>query len=79
MTENEAYIALTIDTVWEIDQESLEINRKLGEGAFGAVFGADAYDVIPGQKCTAVAVKTLRADADDTEKVRKPSSSRHHA
>ena len=32
---------LTLDE-WEIDREKIVINRKLGEGAFGMVYGGEA-------------------------------------
>ena len=32
---------LTLDE-WEIDRESVVINRKLGEGAFGMVYGGES-------------------------------------
>lgn len=28
---------------WEIARENVVINRKLGEGAFGTVYGGEAY------------------------------------
>ena len=28
---------------WEIDRDSVVINRKLGEGAFGMVYGGESY------------------------------------
>ncbi|VEN45528.1 unnamed protein product, partial [Callosobruchus maculatus] len=43
---------------WEIHRECVCINRKLGEGAFGTVYGGEAD--LPGKGWTAVAVKTLK-------------------
>ncbi|CAB3366072.1 Hypothetical predicted protein [Cloeon dipterum] len=43
---------------WEIPREEVVVNRKLGEGAFGTVYGGEAYF---GEKgWVAVAVKTLK-------------------
>ena len=33
---------LTLDE-WEIDRECVVINRKIGEGAFGMVYGGESY------------------------------------
>ena len=43
------------------------LNRKLGEGAFGTVYGGEAY---MNQLWTGVAVKTLRVGSNSEEKVR---------
>lgn len=43
---------------WEIPKEQIVVNRKLGEGAFGTVYGGEAK--INGEERTAVAVKTLK-------------------
>ncbi|KAJ8975822.1 hypothetical protein NQ317_003858 [Molorchus minor] len=45
---------------WEISRECVVINRKLGEGAFGTVYGGEAN--LPEQGWSAVAVKTLKSD-----------------
>lgn len=52
---------------WEIPRESVVINRKLGEGAFGMVYGGEAN--FPNQGWLAVAVKTLKCGANEDEKV----------
>ena len=39
--------------------------RDLGQGAFGRVFQAKAPNVIKGEACTVVAVKTLKEEADE--------------
>ncbi|KRG00335.1 uncharacterized protein Dwil_GK27004 [Drosophila willistoni] len=44
---------------WEIAKENVVINRRLGEGAFGMVYGGEAQ-LSPGA-WTAVAVKTLKS------------------
>ncbi|KAH8391714.1 hypothetical protein KR009_008108, partial [Drosophila setifemur] len=44
---------------WELAKENVVINRRLGEGAFGMVYGGEAQ-LTPGE-WTAVAVKTLKA------------------
>lgn len=43
---------------WEISKDRVVINRRLGEGAFGTVYGGEAQ--IGEQGWTAVAVKTLK-------------------
>lgn len=43
---------------WEVPKERVVINRRLGEGAFGTVYGGEAQ--INEQAWTAVAVKTLK-------------------
>ncbi|XP_068150223.1 uncharacterized protein [Drosophila tropicalis] len=44
---------------WEIAKENVVVNRRLGEGAFGMVYGGEAQ-LSPGA-WTAVAVKTLKS------------------
>lgn len=39
--------------------------RDLGQGAFGRVFQAKAPNVVKGEACTVVAVKTLKEEADE--------------
>lgn len=52
---------------WEVRKENVVLNRKLGEGAFGTVYGGEAQ--IDEEGWTAVAVKTLKKDASVQEKV----------
>ncbi|WAR11683.1 IGF1R-like protein, partial [Mya arenaria] len=52
---------------WEIPKEKVVLNRKLGEGAFGTVYGGEAQ--IDEDGWTAVAVKTLKVDSSVQEKV----------
>lgn len=54
---------------WELPRESIVINRKLGEGAFGTVFGGEAF--IENKGWIAVAVKTLKRGSKIEEKVKK--------
>lgn len=52
---------------WEIPRERVVINRKLGEGAFGFVYGGEAHF---GEKgWVAVAVKTLKVGSTTEEKL----------
>ena len=53
---------------WEIQRDHVVLNRKLGEGAFGTVYGGEALidDV-----WVAVAVKTLKIGSNPEEKVRR--------
>lgn len=52
---------------WEIPRESIVINRKLGEGAFGTVYGGEAN--FSGKDWMPVAVKTLKVGSSAEEKV----------
>ena len=54
---------------WEMKRELVVLNRKLGEGAFGTVYGGEAF--IEGQGWVAVAVKTLKIGAIVEHKVRR--------
>ncbi|XP_045486353.1 uncharacterized protein LOC110999333 [Pieris rapae] len=53
---------------WEIPRERVVINRKLGMGAFGTVYGGHAL-LAEDRGWTAVAVKTLKAGASNEEKL----------
>uniref|UniRef100_A0A182JYE0 receptor protein-tyrosine kinase n=1 Tax=Anopheles christyi TaxID=43041 RepID=A0A182JYE0_9DIPT len=52
---------------WEIPKENVVINRRLGEGAFGTVYGGEAQ--IQDEGWTAVAVKTLKVGSTTEDKV----------
>ncbi|RZC34381.1 Pkinase Tyr, ANF receptor and/or Peripla BP 6 domain containing protein [Asbolus verrucosus] len=52
---------------WEIPRNSVVINRKLGEGAFGTVYGGEAN--FPEKGWVAVAVKTLKVGSSTEEKL----------
>ncbi|XP_017753016.1 PREDICTED: uncharacterized protein LOC108545751 [Eufriesea mexicana] len=52
---------------WEIPRDRVVINRKLGEGAFGTVYGGEAF--FPEKGWLAVAVKTLKAGSSTDEKL----------
>ncbi|XP_060571812.1 uncharacterized protein LOC132729992, partial [Ruditapes philippinarum] len=52
---------------WEIPREKVVLNRKLGEGAFGTVYGGEAQ--IDDEGWVAVAVKTLKVGSTVQEKV----------
>ena len=51
-------------------REKLILNRKLGEGAFGAVFGGEGLGMKESEVSVPVAVKTLRVGATIEDKVR---------
>ncbi|CAH2067727.1 unnamed protein product, partial [Iphiclides podalirius] len=53
---------------WEVPRERVVINRKLGMGAFGTVYGGHAL-LREDRGWTAVAVKTLKAGASTEEKL----------
>lgn len=52
---------------WEISKENVVINRKLGEGAFGTVYGGEAK--LAAKDWTAVAVKTLKSGASTEDRI----------
>lgn len=52
---------------WEIPRHRVVINRKLGEGAFGTVYGGEAF--FPEKGWLAVAVKTLKIGSSTEEKL----------
>uniref|UniRef100_A0A1B6EJJ0 Gamma-aminobutyric acid type B receptor subunit 2 n=1 Tax=Cuerna arida TaxID=1464854 RepID=A0A1B6EJJ0_9HEMI len=52
---------------WEIPRDKVVINRKLGEGAFGYVYGGEAY--FDSKGWVAVAVKTLKIGSTPEERL----------
>lgn len=52
---------------WEVPRDRVVINRKLGEGAFGTVYGGEAYFDEKGW--VGVAVKTLKVGSSTEEKL----------
>ncbi|XP_017478698.1 PREDICTED: receptor-type guanylate cyclase gcy-8-like [Rhagoletis zephyria] len=58
--------ANTLDK-WEVPKENVVLNRRLGEGAFGTVYGGEAQ--IGATGWTAVAVKTLKAGASTEDRL----------
>ncbi|XP_066143378.1 uncharacterized protein [Euwallacea fornicatus] len=52
---------------FEIPKENIEITRRLGEGAFGMVYGGDAY--IPPYGWYPVAVKTLKSSSTAEDQI----------
>ncbi|XP_033626107.1 gamma-aminobutyric acid type B receptor subunit 1-like [Asterias rubens] len=52
---------------WEIPRTNVILNRKLGEGAFGTVYGGEA--LLTGTKWVGVAVKTLKVESTIEEKL----------
>jgi serine/threonine protein kinase len=53
---------------WEVARDHVVLNRKLGEGAFGTVYGGEA---LINEAWVAVAVKTLKIGSSPEEKVRR--------
>lgn len=58
--------ANTLDK-WEVSKDRVVINRRLGEGAFGTVYGGEAQ--IIGDAWTAVAVKTLKKGSNSDDRL----------
>ena len=52
---------------WEMARDRVVINRKLGEGAFGMVYGGEAF--FDDRGWAAVAVKTLKTGSTVEEKI----------
>ncbi|XP_074115403.1 uncharacterized protein LOC141538040 isoform X1 [Cotesia typhae] len=52
---------------WEIPRERVVINRKIGEGAFGTVYGGETF--FPEKGWLAVAVKTLKSGSTTEQKL----------
>lgn len=55
---------------WEVSREDVVLNRKLGEGAFGTVFGGEAKGLDDQCEWMPVAVKTLKVGSSLEEKVK---------
>lgn len=51
---------------WEMNRSDIVHNRKLGQGAFGTVFGGEAFHNDSWQAC---AVKTLKPGSSTTDKI----------
>lgn len=58
---------LNEDSTWEFQRDKLKLGRLIDEGAFGRVYMADAYGIIPGRYKTMVAVKMLKDNASKLE------------
>ncbi|ESO82631.1 hypothetical protein LOTGIDRAFT_109151 [Lottia gigantea] len=52
---------------WEVNRECVVLNRRLGEGAFGTVYGGEAF--LDPEGWVAVAVKTLKIGSTMEEKL----------
>lgn len=52
---------------WEVPRNRIVLNRKIGEGCFGTVYGGEA--LVPNKGWIPVAVKTLKAGSIFEEKV----------
>lgn len=53
------------DSEWEFPREKLDGLAEIGHGQFGIVYIGYATGIIPGEKRTRVAVKTLSVDGED--------------
>ena len=54
---------------WEIPRENIVLNRKLGEGAFGAVCGGEVIGLRGEGEWVPVAVKSLKIGSLPEDKV----------
>ncbi|XP_023245092.1 vascular endothelial growth factor receptor 1-like [Copidosoma floridanum] len=63
-TVDEQAELLAFDIRWEFPIEKLKLDKQLGSGAFGVVYKAEAYRILPNESVTTVAVKTIRKNAD---------------
>ena len=54
---------------WEIPRENIVLNRKIGEGAFGAVCGGEVIGIRDKGEWVPVAVKSLKIGSLPEEKV----------
>lgn len=59
---------VTLDK-WQVPKDRVVINRRLGEGAFGTVYGGEAQLCDTDRAWTAVAVKTLKAGSGTEERL----------
>ncbi|XP_023246383.1 vascular endothelial growth factor receptor 2-like [Copidosoma floridanum] len=64
LTIDEQAELLPYDIRWEFPIEKLRLDKQLGSGAFGVVYKAEAYRILPYESITTVAVKTVRRNAD---------------
>ncbi|RNA40231.1 Vascular endothelial growth factor receptor [Brachionus plicatilis] len=55
------------DPEWEFPREKLKLSNLIDEGAFGRVFKAEAYGILPGRYRSCVAVKTLKEKSSKME------------
>ncbi|CAF0730467.1 unnamed protein product [Brachionus calyciflorus] len=55
------------DAQWEFSRDKLKMGRLIDEGAFGRVFKAEAFGIIPGRYKSTVAVKTLKENTSKIE------------
>lgn len=65
MSLDEQADMLPYDQKYEFPREKLDLGKQLGTGAFGIVFQANAFGIVPGKEETTVAVKTLKRMADN--------------
>lgn len=54
---------------WEVPKDRVVINRRLGEGAFGTVYGGEAQLSVNDNSWTAVAVKTLKVGSNTEDRL----------
>lgn len=52
---------------WEIPRDRIVINRKIGEGAFGVIYGGEAF--FPEEGWVTIAAKAMKPDVDFDERL----------
>ncbi|XP_065204978.1 fibroblast growth factor receptor 3-like [Planococcus citri] len=63
--EGHQYYEFPKDAEWEFPREKVQLLNGIGEGNFGKVFKAEAFEILKPGISTTVAVKTLKQGFDD--------------
>ncbi len=66
-SNNDTLTNLPEDSKFEFPRDKLKLGRLIDEGAFGRVFLAEAFGILPNRYKTTVAVKTLKDHPSRTE------------
>ncbi len=61
--EPDSKLKKIIDSFPQFDKSSIHCVRNIGQGNYGVVFHAKAACIVPGEKLTEVAVKTLKKES----------------
>lgn len=63
---SEQISVLPYENKWEFPRDRLKLGMQLGSGAFGRVMKAEAVGILPHEPVTTVAVKMVKANADES-------------